>query len=155
MKRRWWKQESKSDTLRFHSFIVSTVYPREKRHRQSEQHTFHRRVWRWISWFVLTLLSLSDVAVLSHTVDSSGCVLFSLQTGVCRDVCLRTGDLQMSAKQTSVCRSVAVIKDQDVKRSFSLFHTNLLVVYQTYLDCFYAKVLMLNVSLYVLCNMFV
>ncbi len=91
--------------------------------------------------------------MLSHTVDSSGCVLFLLQTGVCRDVCLRTGDLQMSAKQTSVCRSVAVIKD--VKGSFSLFHTNLLVIYQTYLDCFYAKVLMLNVSLYVWGKMFV
>lgn len=89
---------------------MSAVYPREKRHRQSEQHAFYSRVGRWISLFVLTLLSLSDVAVLSRTVDSSGCVLFLLQTGVCRDVCLRTGDVQTSAKQTSVCRSVAVIK---------------------------------------------
>lgn len=92
------KAESKSDTLCSHCFTPSAVYPREKRHRQFEQRVFYARIWRWIRLFVLTLLSLSDVAVLSRTVDSSGFVLFLLQTGVCRDVCLRTGDLQMSAK---------------------------------------------------------
>jgi len=79
--------------------------------------SFYTRICRWISLFVLTLLSLSDLHVLSrHCWFIRVCVVSTADWCVCRDVCLRMGDLQMSAKQMSTCHSFA-----DVNNFFFFF----------------------------------